>query len=122
MRFLADMPISRSTVVHLRDKGHDCSHLLDLGQERAKDTEIAELAIKEERILLTMDLDFASIVAASKLSSPSTIIFRLRDNKPNTVNTLLDMNLSKIAPDLEKGAIAIFERARVRVRALPISK
>ena len=120
MRFLADMPISRSTVKYLQSKGHDALHLLDLGLERAKDREIAKLAASKKRTLLTMDLDFATIVAVSKLASPSVIIFRLRDNRPITINNLLDKNLSKIAPELEKGAIAIFEESRVRLRKLPL--
>jgi predicted nuclease of predicted toxin-antitoxin system len=120
MRFLADMPISRSTTEHLQSKGHDAVHLLDLGLERAKDKEIAKLAVTEKRILLTMDLDFASIVAVSKSALPSVIIFRLRDNRPITINNLLDKNLSKIAPELEKGAIAIFEESRVRLRELSL--
>ncbi|MBI4743747.1 MAG: DUF5615 family PIN-like protein [Actinobacteria bacterium] len=119
MRFLADMPISRSTVKHLQSKGHNALHLLDLNMGRAKDKDIAKLAIAEKRILLTMDLDFASIVALSKSALPSVIIFRLRNNRPITINNLLDKNLSKIAPELKKGAIAIFEENRVRLRKLP---
>ena len=120
MRFLADMPISRSTTEHLQSKGHDAVHLLDLGLERATDREIAKLAFTERRVLLTMDLDFTSIVAISKSAGPSVIIFRLRNNRPMTINDLLDKNLSKIATELEKGAIAIFEEARVRLRRLPL--
>ena len=120
MRFVADMPIARCTTTHLQSIGHDAIHLLDIGMERASDTEIAKLAVAEKRILLTMDLDFASILAVSKSALPSVIIFRLRDNRPSTVNSLLDKNLSKIAHELKKGAIAIFEEGRVRLRKLPI--
>jgi len=76
MRFLADMPISRSTTTHLQSKGHDAVHLLDLGLERA--------------------------------------------DRPITISNLLDKNLSKTAPELEKGAIAIFEESRVRLLKLPL--
>lgn len=120
MRFLADMPISRSTVYHLRSQNHDVIHLLDLGLEQAKDHEIAELAAAQERVLLTMDLDFGAIIAASKAGSPSVVIFRLRDNRPAIVNDLLDGNLSQVAASLEQGAIAVFEVDKVRVRNLPI--
>ncbi len=119
MRFLADMPISQSTVRYLRSGGHDANHLLDLGLECAKDREIVELALKESRIILTMDLDFAAILATSRSNRPSVIIFRLKDNRPVIVNKLLEENLENISFELEKGAIAIFEKTRVRIRKLP---
>ena len=115
MRFLADMPISKTTVKYLNSQGHDAIHLLGLGLEKAKDEDIAKLAAKEDRILLTMDLDFAHIAAATKLRKPSVIIFRLRDNRPITINKLLEQFLSKSASDLDVGAIAIFEEGRVRI-------
>ncbi|MCL5292107.1 MAG: DUF5615 family PIN-like protein [Actinobacteria bacterium] len=120
MRFLADMPISRSTVEHLKSKGYDVVHLLDLGLGKAKDQDIAKLAEVEKRILLTADLDFATILASSKLATPSVIIFRLHDSRPVIINNLLDRYLLDIALDLERGSLAIFEETRVRVRNLPI--
>ncbi len=70
MRFLADMPISRSTIEYLCLQGHDVLSLSDLGLEQAKDIEIAHLAVREKRILLTIDMDFASITAISKSATP----------------------------------------------------
>lgn len=120
MRFLADMPISRSTAEYLRTNGHDVVHLSDIGLKKASDKEITKLALRENRTILTMDLDFAAILATSKANLPSVIIFRLKDNRPAIVNALLGKGLSSIEDDLQKGIIAIFEETRIRTKRLPI--
>lgn len=57
MRFLADMGVSYSVVLHLRLKGHDVVHLRDIGMQRMPDEEIFAQAIDEGRVILTFDLD-----------------------------------------------------------------
>jgi len=76
MKFLADMGISPKTVSFLTDLGYDAVHLFDEGLERMTDPEILQKARAEVRILLTHDLDFADLVAASGSSLPSVVIFR----------------------------------------------
>jgi len=120
MRFLADMPVSPKTVSYLKSKGHDIYRISDKGLARAKDSEIVELAVKEERIILTMDLDFAAIIAKSNKRMPSAIIFRLSDESFENINPLLDKILPAVEKELLAGAIVIVEDDRFRIRALPI--
>ena len=79
MKFLADMPISPKTVAYLRSTGHDVYRISERGLPKAKDREIVDIAENEQRIILTMDLDFPAIIATSRKSTPSAIIFRLSD-------------------------------------------
>ena len=120
MKFLADMPISPKTVTHLRSIGHDIYRISEKGLPRAKDREIVDIAIKEERTIMTMDLDFAAIIAQSKKSFPSAIIFRLSDESHEIINPLLEKILPEIENDILKGAIVMVEDDRVRIRNLPI--
>ena len=78
MRFLGDVGISPRSIERLRDQGHDAVHLHALGLERLSDSEILRLAIDENRIVLTHDLDFGELVAASGSILPSVVVFRLR--------------------------------------------
>jgi len=89
VRFLADMGISQSTVSWLRGKGHNVTHLREEELHRMSDAEITEKGRKEERIILTCDLDFGDIMAASGGICPSIIIFRLEDQRPRNVNRRL---------------------------------
>ena len=74
MKFLADLGISLSTVIWLRQRGYDSIHLREQGLQRIPDTEIIEKAKKGNRVILTCDLDFGAIMSASKGICPSVII------------------------------------------------
>lgn len=75
MKFLADMGISQSTVRWLKEKGYDAIHLRDENLHTLPDDKIFKKAKKENRIVLTCDLDFGAILAFSKAEFPSIIIF-----------------------------------------------
>ena len=120
MNFLADMGISMSTVIWLREKGYDSVHVRELGMQRSSDSNILSMAKNENRIVLTCDLDFGALLAASSDTVPSVIIFRLDNETPDNINTRLQVILTEISHHLEKGAIISVEQNRFRVRNLPI--
>lgn len=120
MNFLADMGIALYTVEWLRDNGHDCAHLREDGLQKISDKEITAKARKENRVVLTCDLDFGDIMAASGEECPSVIIFRLHDERPVNINKRLSEVLNASADALKKGAVISVEETRHRVRMLPI--
>ena len=120
MKFLADMGLSQTTVTWLREHGHDVVHLRDLGMCRAGDNEIVDLARAQGRVVLTFDLDFGDIMAASRKRLPSVLIFRLYNGLPLAVNKRLDQVIQESYIALSAGALIIVEDARHGVRLLPI--
>ena len=121
MIFLADMGISQKTIRWLRDQEYNVTHLRELNLQKEIDKNIFELALDENRIVLTFDLDFAEILAASGEKAPSVIIFRLKNAKPENVNKCLAKVLQDSAEALEEGSIISVTDHRHRVRRLPIS-
>jgi predicted nuclease of predicted toxin-antitoxin system len=120
VKFLADMGVSMSTATSLRDAGHDAVHLRDEGLLKLEDSEILDKARSESRIVLTFDLDFADLLAASGEKLPSVIIFRLRNQTPSSVRPRLFEIVSECETDLNAGAVVVVEETRYRVRRLPI--
>ena len=110
------MGVSRTTAGWLVAGGHDVVHVSALGMKTAADTDIVALATREQRVLLTFDLDFGDILAASGGRAPSVIIFRLSSARPERVNARLEPVLRDAAAALEEGAIVIVEDERHRVR------
>ncbi len=121
MRFLADMGISMHTVIWLRQHGYDTIHLREEGLQRLSDEKILAKAKVERRILLTMDLDFSYLVAASRGYLSSVILFRLNDERSEVVNRRLADLLANHKDDLEMGAIISVSEATICVRHLPIT-
>ena len=120
MKFLADMGISLRTVEWLRQLGHDVVHLRDRGLQKLPDDEILDLASIEQRIILTIDLDFAQLLAISKQALPSVILFRLGNENYAEINRRLIEVLNKCQQDLEIGIIVSVNNESFRVKKLPI--
>lgn len=120
MKFLADMGISQTTVHSLKEQGFEVVHIRDINMHRSLDSEILTKAKKDNRIVLTCDLDFGALLAASGESYPSVVIFRLEDETPFNMSKRLKQVLAESSEALQSGAIITVEEARHRVRALPI--
>lgn len=63
MRFLCDMCVDVWIVKWLCENQHDATHLRDQGLHRMPNGEIFDKAIRENRIVVTFDLDFGEIAA-----------------------------------------------------------
>lgn len=122
MRFLADGGISPRTVEFLRGMSHDATHIRDLRLQRATDTVVIDRARAESRVVLTFDLDFGELLALGILATPSVVLLRLTDERPESVNAHLEAVLRERAAELESGALIVVEDGRYRVRRLPIRR
>jgi len=120
MRFLLDNSLSPRMVEHLVAAGHDAVHVRDLGLAEADDTKIFTTAATEHRTLVAQDADFAMILAIGQSTRPSLFLFRCRSKSPDALSAMLLANLATLQADLDRGAIATFDDARIRVRSLPI--
>jgi len=122
VRFLADGGVSPRTVDFLRRIGHDAVHVRELNMHRAEDGVVADHARADSRIVLTFDLDFGELLALGILDRPSVIIFRLADERPESVNARLSVVLAERVVELEAGALMFVEDGRYQVRTFPIRR
>jgi len=75
MRFLADECCDFAAVRSLRADGHDVLAVSEF-QNRTLDKEVMELALADNRILLTEDKDFGWLVFVGRVDSPGVILIR----------------------------------------------
>jgi predicted nuclease of predicted toxin-antitoxin system len=122
MNFLADMGISPRSAVFLRNLGHDAVHLHDVRLDRLSDASILIKALDEGRVILTHDLDFGDLMAASEARLPSVIIFRLRNMSADHVNRYLEIILANYQERLVAGVVMSVTEREIRTRSLPIGK
>lgn len=120
MKILADLHISPITVHFLRDLGHDAIRVNEILPSNSSDKTIVEKAEKEQRTIITQDLDFSEIISLSGKKSPSLISLRLSSSRIEYVNKRLKEILPKIEHDVEKGSIIVVEDSRIRLRSLPV--
>jgi predicted nuclease of predicted toxin-antitoxin system len=77
LTFLADMGLSMTTVHALRQAGEEVVHLREEGLFKLADDRILDKAKHEKRVILTFDLDFGELLAASGGATPSVVLFRM---------------------------------------------
>lgn len=87
MKFLADINIPQSVITALTAQGHDVLDIKKISLE-SKDTELIQIAQKEERIILTRDKDFIALLQYPKYQIP-TIVIRLKIQMPEYIKERL---------------------------------
>jgi predicted nuclease of predicted toxin-antitoxin system len=121
MRFLVDNPVSPLVAEMLRKAGHDAVHVREYGLQADSDTVILERASKENRVIISADTDFGFLLARSKKSKPSVVIFHHSfPHRPQQQGKILLDNLTQLSTALEQGSFIVFESRRIRIRTLPM--
>ncbi len=121
LKFIADVNVSPKTVLDLREAGYDIIRSSKVLPANAKDIEILELAHRQNRVIVTQDLDFSMLVAINGYDQPSLITLRLSSAKPDVVTQRLLNLLPIIQSELSKAFAVTVNDETMRVRKLPIS-
>ena len=117
MRLLVNENLPRLAVQRLRETGHDVAWIREHGQGLS-DREVLERAQAEERVLVTMDKDFAALAFRHRLPATSGIVLvRVPAQDPTQLASIVVKAMSGSLPMQDR--FVTVEHDRIRIRALP---
>jgi predicted nuclease of predicted toxin-antitoxin system len=116
MKLKLDENLSHHLKPVLLELGHDVLTAADENLLSRPDTEIAQAAKNEQRMLLTLDVEFADLRKYPSGSHPGVILFRPFSLGPISVNAFIADFVR--GADLEKlsACVAVADPVHVRVR------
>ncbi len=79
LKYFADVHISPLTVAELRSSGFEFFRITQLLPPNSTDNEVVQLAIKENAIIVSQDLDFSAIVAKSGKKTTKRNLFTINE-------------------------------------------
>jgi predicted nuclease of predicted toxin-antitoxin system len=105
----------------LRTAGHDVSHVREVGLQAAADQVVLAAAEAEQRVVVSADTDFGTLLSRSGAKLPSVLLIRrLVGRRAAEQAATILANLPAVADDLEAGAIIVLTDEWVRIRRLPM--
>ena len=120
MKLLIDMNLSPRWVDVLVNAGIEAAHWSAIGAYSAPDSEIMAYAKANDYVVLTHDLDFSAILAATHGEKPSVVQIRADDVSSDVIGKQVIGALQQMSSDLADGALLTIDTNRTRVRLLPL--
>ena len=119
MRFLADESCDFTVVRSLRRAGFDVFCISE-STPRTEDSEVIELALREERILLTEDKDFGRLVYSHGQETLGVIFLRFPTFARKQISRDV-VNLVKQQGEKLAGSFVTVQPGRIRISHAPKS-
>ena len=95
-------------------------HTGDIGLSRSTDRQILEFARNEQRVIITLDSDFHTILALTNASTPSVIRIRLEGLRGPDLALLIKKIWPRVEPQVKKGAMVTVTESGIRIRNIPV--
>ncbi len=120
MQFLIDMNLSPKWVDALAQSDFEAVHWSSVGLAYASDPEIMAYAKQHGFVVLTNDLDFGSILAATSGDAPSVVQLRADDCRVEAIGELVIQSVLQAKDQLAAGALVTIDTTKLRITSLPI--
>ena len=120
IKIIVDMNLAPSWVPALKSHGFHAEHWSSIGDPGAADAVILGYAKENGFCVLTHDLDFGAILAATAGDSPSVLQVRSQDVFPEAIGQIVVDAIHQFESEIQKGVLISIDEHRARARLLPL--
>jgi len=117
LKFLVDVGVGKGIEEYLNEKGYDTRAVRDI-DPGMEDEEIIRIAVRENRMIITMDKDFGELVYHSSTEHSGVLLLRLEDatgtEKLQVVKHILNNYANRI-----RNCFCVFQKDKFRIRKIP---
>ena len=117
MRLLLDENLSPQQAVILREQGHDAVAVVDVGLSGQPNEKNRAYAIEENRVLLTLDVDFANMLRFPTAATPGVIRLKIHPPTEASVREQIQKALALLKDTPLSGCLAVSHGDVVRIRS-----
>lgn len=121
MSLLLDMNLAPRWVEPLRGAGYEAVHWSAVGDAKATGVELMAFTRMHDYVVLTHDIDFGDILAATGGMAPSVVQIRGDDLTPERIAGSVLCALEQCRDALAQGALVSVDLDRHRLRMLPLA-
>lgn len=107
MRFLIDAQLPPLLASHLNSRGHEATHVQDVGLTAASDSRIWDRAVEDGAVLVTKDEDFVTMRALSRRGGPAIVWVRSGNTTRRALIALIEGVLPAIVEAIERGETVV---------------
>lgn len=115
MRFKVDESLHVEVADLLRGQGHDALTVFDQGLRGRGDHDIADMCRSENRVLLSLDLDFSNILMYPPENYPGLIVLRLRKKSRAAVRRVATRVINHLNKETLAGRLWVVDEHRIRI-------
>jgi predicted nuclease of predicted toxin-antitoxin system len=116
VKFKIDENLSPSLAAMFEAAGHDAHSVVQQFLGGQPDQRVIDVCSREQRALITLDLDFSNILTYPPANYPGIIVFRLPDQSHVTVEAAIRRVLDLLPQESLAGTLWIVEERRIRIR------
>jgi predicted nuclease of predicted toxin-antitoxin system len=120
VKLLIDMNLSPRWIAFLAGEDVSAVHWSQVAEATASDEEIMRFAARDDCVVLTHDLDFGAMLAATQGRKPSVVQIRSGDVRPSVIGHRVIAALQELQAELQSGALLTIDLDRTRIRLLPL--
>jgi predicted nuclease of predicted toxin-antitoxin system len=116
VKFLLDENLSPAHGELLRAMGHDAVAVIEVGLAGSSDAQVAAFAVQQDRVLITLDADFANIIRFPPDRTAGVIRLRLHPPTEAAIGRRLRSAIPQLAGRNLSGRLVVVDAGRIRIR------